>query len=244
MDLQYVRKVSNDITSLFIMTSTIENDPLPRIKKKRENFAAKWIYRPLSEPIAIFLAKFGVSPNTVTTSSIFLSVIAGLFFIPGQWRYSVWGGVLLQLAVLLDHVDGSLARHTGNLTPFGHWWDNFANKLIKFFVLLGMSYGAYAQTGQPLILLMGSVAIFNITFSSFIAQLKKDVPGAEFKTIARETTTSFFPASLIVYGIITLGGLTNLLWFPLAFLSTFGFIWIKQLLNVYKASQEQPPSSV
>ena len=144
------------------------------------------------------------------------------------------GALLLQLAVLTDHIDGSLARYTNNQTPLGHWWDSMANKQIKFFALLGMSYGAYRQTGQPLILLAGSVAIFNITYSSFIAQSKKEVPGSSEKSLMPETEKTFFPASLIVYAIITAGGLTNLLWFPLVFFSTFGFLWVKQIRNIFK----------
>ena len=111
------------------------------------------------------------------------------------------------------------------------------NKQIKFFALMGMSYGAYRQLDEPLILLLGSSAIFNITYSSFISQLKKEVPGAEKKTLMPESEKIFFPASLIVYGIITFGGLTNQLWFPILFLGTFGFVWMKQILNVYQGAK-------
>jgi|GEM_PF-7079136 len=224
------------------MPKTIWTDPNRpaspgSIKKTRENFIAKRFYRPLSEPIAIFVSRFGVTPNQVTLISIIFALLSGVFFISGEWKYSALGALFLQLGILSDHVDGSLARYTGNLTAFGQWWDAMANKLIKFFPLLGMSFGAYQQTGQPLMLVLGSVAIFNFTYSAFISQLKKEVPGAKDRTIMPETSTSFFPASMIIYWIITLGGLTNQLWFPLAFLSTFGFIWIKQILNVYNASK-------
>lgn len=213
------------------------------IKKKRENFAAKHLYRPLSEPIAMFLAKFGVSPNTVTTFSIFLSIISGCLFTPGELGYSILGALFLQLAVLTDHVDGNLARYTQNLTAFGQLWDDLANKQIRFFTLLGMSYGAYVQTGQPLILLIGSIAIFNFIYISHINYVKKVIPGALEKTILPDTSKGRFPNALALYAIMTLGGLTNQLWFPLVFLATVGFIWIKTIHNVYKTSQENSPKN-
>lgn len=219
------------------MSEPAERAPEPSIKKKRENIIAKYIYRPISEPIAVFLSKFPITPNQVTVFSIFFSIVSGVFFALAEWKYSVLGAIFLQLAVLSDHVDGNLARHTNNLTPFGHWWDGVANKQIKFFALLGMSHGAYLQLGNPLVLLVGSVAIFNITYCSLITQVKKEVPGAESTSLMPETGKSFFPASLLVYAIMTLGGLTNQLWFPIAFLATFGFVWIKQILNVYNASR-------
>ena len=219
------------------MSESNNNIPPKSIKKERENIVAKYFYRPISEPIAILLSNSSISPNQVTVFSVFLSVISGIFFAFGEWKYSILGAVFLQFAIVSDHVDGNLARFTGKLTPFGHWWDSMANKQIKFFVLLGMSYGAYGQTENPLILLIGSVAIFNITYASFIAQYKKEVPGAENKTLMPESEKSFFPISLILYAIITMGGLTNQLWFPLVFLATFGFVWIKQILNVFQGSK-------
>ena len=210
----------------------------PHIKKKRENFIAKHIYRPISEPIAIFLARFNVSPNTVTLFSIIFSIPAGIFFSFGEWKFSLLGALFFQLAFLTDHVDGNLARYTKNQTLFGHLWDDLANKQIRFFTLLGMSHGAYLQTSQPLILLVGSIAIFNFFYISHINYVKREIPGALEKTIMPDTSKGRFPNNLIVYAIITLGGITNQLWFPLVFLSTVGFIWIKQIHNVYKSFQK------
>ena len=200
---------------------------------------AKHIYRPLSEPIAIFLSRTKISPNQVTLFSVFLSVLSGIFFSFAKWECSILGAVFLQLAILSDHVDGNLARYTNKSSDFGVWWDHMANKQIKFFALMGMSYGAYKQLGNPLVLLLGSSAIFNITYSGFISQLKRDVPGAENKTLMPESEKVFFPASLITYTIMTIGGLINQLWLPIGFLGTFGFIWIKQILNVYQGSKSQ-----
>ena len=213
-----------------------------KIKKTRENIIAKAIYRPLSEPLAVFLSRFNVTPNQVTFFSVSLSFISGLFFCFGLWKLSILGALFLQLSILSDHIDGSLARFTDQASPLGEWWDDMANKLIKFFVLLGMSFGAYRQVDDPMILFFGSIAIFNITFSSFLVifreNLRKEFGKTESHSIMPESKRSFFPASLIVYAVITFGGLTNLLWLPILFLATFGFIWIKQIRNTFKAFQK------
>jgi len=210
-----------------------------KIKKDKENLIAKIIYRPLSEPIAIFLSRFNITPNQVTCLSIFFSVFSGALFSFGVWKYSLLGSLLLQITVLTDHVDGNLARFTNQSSRFGEFWDDMANKLIKFFVLLGMSFGAYRQTGEPMILFFGSIAIFNITYSSFLVSfihnLKKELGITESLSIMPGKKGSIFPASLTIYAVITFGGLTNLLWFPILFLTTFVIIWIKQILNAKKA---------
>ena len=136
------------------------------------------------------MSNFSVTPNKVTCISIFISIISSAFFTFGEWKYSVLGELFLQFSILADHVDRSLARFTNQSSRFGELWDDMVNKLIKFFVLLGMSFGAYRQIGNPMILLLGTIVIFNITYSSFLVSffnnLKKELDLRESLAIMPE----------------------------------------------------------
>lgn len=85
-----------------------------------------YFYRPIGYRIALFCAKLGITPNTVTIISIFFGVAAGiLFYYPVLW-INIIGMLLLVFANSLDSADGQLARITNNKSRLGRILDGFA----------------------------------------------------------------------------------------------------------------------
>ena len=143
-----------------------------RIKKKTDSWIVKSTYRKISEPAAILLSKTCITPNMVSFLSIISSAIAGFFFSLGSWPDLVKGYIFLQLVVLLDAVDGSLARYTGIKGTYGSWVDKISNKLHKFFFVLGVTVGIYKNTGNSWYLILGYIANFLWFFSAYISETR------------------------------------------------------------------------
>jgi soluble lytic murein transglycosylase len=95
-----------------------------------------------SDPIGRLLFRLHLRPNHLTMLGLAVSLLSAAAFIAGQLR---WGGVLLILAGLFDLLDGSLARVSGQVTPFGAFLDSVIDRYSDLVVLLGIVV-LFAQT--------------------------------------------------------------------------------------------------
>ena len=196
-----------------------------KMRSGRENIITIF-YRPFVEMIAKILVKTKITPNQITTIGIFISIIAGFFFALGEWKYLIIGSILTQCVLILG-------------TVFGEWYDGIANKIFKYTLFLGATIGAYRISGDPLILIIGAVATFNMTMISFILYLKP-----LFNFSKGHTELPRLKGLEIPFGFLTLVGLSifalfNILNLYLWFFAIFGTLgWIKQIYSNYKLGKK------
>jgi peptidoglycan lytic transglycosylase len=91
--------------------------------------------RAWSDPFGALLFRLHLRPNHLTVMGLGVSLLAAAAFIDGRTR---WAGVLLILAGLFDLFDGSLARASGQVTPFGAFLDSVIDRYSDLVVLLGI----------------------------------------------------------------------------------------------------------
>ena len=89
----------------------------------------------VTHPIARFLSKLGLHPNTITIMGFVLSL--GVAVVLGL-GYSRIGGVLLLVASSVDALDGALARVSGEKSRFGAFLDSTLDRLSEGALLLGL----------------------------------------------------------------------------------------------------------
>jgi soluble lytic murein transglycosylase len=88
-----------------------------------------------SDPVGQALVRLRLRPNHLTIAGLGVSVLAAAAFVTGHVRT---GGILLLLAGLFDFFDGSLARASGQVTPFGAFLDSVIDRYSDLIVLLGI----------------------------------------------------------------------------------------------------------
>lgn len=88
-----------------------------------------------TDPIGRALFRVRLRPNHLTLLGLGVSLLAAAAFVSGHTRL---GGVLLLLAGLFDFFDGSLARVSGQVTPFGAFLDSVIDRYSDIVVLLGI----------------------------------------------------------------------------------------------------------
>jgi phosphatidylglycerophosphate synthase len=95
----------------------------------------------VTRPLVALLARLGVPPNVVSASQV-PGGFAVLALVPASPRLAF----LLFLALLvLDGVDGALARATGKASPFGALVDQYCDHIREVTVVAGMAlWGALA----------------------------------------------------------------------------------------------------
>jgi phosphatidylglycerophosphate synthase len=110
--------------------------------KASDGFFTTYFVSPYSKYIARWAARRGLTPNQVTTISVFIGVLAAAAFATGErWGY-VLGAVLLQAAFTTDCVDGQLARYTRQFSKLGAWLDSVFDRTKEYVVFAGLALGA------------------------------------------------------------------------------------------------------
>jgi soluble lytic murein transglycosylase len=93
------------------------------------------VARVWSDPVGRALFRLRLRPNHLTVMGLAISLIAAAAFVTGHVRA---GGLLVVLAGLFDFFDGSLARASGQVTPFGAFFDSVIDRYSDLVVLLGI----------------------------------------------------------------------------------------------------------
>jgi len=127
---------------------------MPELKKKvtlestlksadTEEFIDIYFYRPIGFRWALLFRHLGITPNPVTVASIFIGMIAGVFFYYEDIKTNVVGMLLLMLANSLDSADGQLARMTDNKSRLGRLLDGLAGSF--WFIVIHIAIGLRLQ---------------------------------------------------------------------------------------------------
>jgi hypothetical protein len=91
-----------------------------------------FVLRPLGKLCVPTALKLGVTPNQVTLATLPIILAAMGFLAAGGVALSVSGILILHIGLVLDHLDGELARATGKTSTRGEFLD----------ALIGYIYGA------------------------------------------------------------------------------------------------------
>jgi phosphatidylglycerophosphate synthase len=95
----------------------------------------------VTRPIVAVLARLGVSPNALSASQVVGGFVV-LALVPEHPRLAF---LLFVAVLLLDGLDGALARATGKASPFGGIVDQYCDHIREVTVVAGMAlWGALA----------------------------------------------------------------------------------------------------
>src|SRR3989344_4910600 len=119
------------------------------------------IYRHLSLPIANFLLNKPITPNQITVFSLILVFVLGFFLALNSYPYLLAAVFLLHFIVLLDYVDGTLARMRNRMTKLGSWLDGIVHHATYFVLFFGMAIGASVKQPEWYINLLTNAGIIN-----------------------------------------------------------------------------------
>ena len=129
-----------------------------------------WItkgYLRLIDPVANWLVKHGIHPNTITVIGTLCTLVGGIIYATGHIRT---GGWFLGLTALFDVLDGTVARRSNTSSTFGAFLDSTLDRLADGFVLGGLTvfYATSRLHGSvPMLIvaLMGLVGAFLTSYT-------------------------------------------------------------------------------
>jgi CDP-diacylglycerol--glycerol-3-phosphate 3-phosphatidyltransferase len=118
-------------------------------------------YKILQTRIVPTLVDWNLTPNHITCCGLLISMLAGLSFAYVPFL----GGLLTLLTGLLDTLDGSLARATGQSKKFGAFLDSVMDRYTEFIIYLGIWFYFYRNDARTpysllvLLILFGSLMV-------------------------------------------------------------------------------------
>jgi CDP-diacylglycerol--glycerol-3-phosphate 3-phosphatidyltransferase len=125
------------------------------------------------DPIGAFLNGLGLTPNVITLLGLGGTTV-GAFFI-SQGRMTL-GGIILFLSVLVDALDGTMARLRGESSDFGAFVDSVSDRYAEFITFGGLLYYFLAQEFFP-----GVLVTFAATAGSvLVSYVKARAEGLDF----------------------------------------------------------------
>jgi CDP-diacylglycerol--glycerol-3-phosphate 3-phosphatidyltransferase len=120
-------------------------------------------YKILESRIVPKLIYWRLTPNHLTFGGLLISMLAGLSFV-----YSpLLGGVLTLLTGLLDTLDGSLARATGQSKKFGAFLDSVLDRYTELLIYLGIWFYFYRNHASTLYILLILLILFGSLMVSY-----------------------------------------------------------------------------
>lgn len=90
----------------------------------------RWYYHPIAE----FLNRLGIHPNTVTLIGMTGTVAVSLLIADGQM---VWAGMLLLVMGPVDAMDGAMARLRNEASSWGAFVDAVTDRYSELFLFMG-----------------------------------------------------------------------------------------------------------
>ena len=95
--------------------------------------AFKWFL----EPVAGFLNRIGLTPNSVTLIGVAGNVLAAFFIIQGQITL---GGLIVLIVWPIDALDGTMARLRGEASDWGAFVDSVSDRYSEMIILGALLY--------------------------------------------------------------------------------------------------------
>jgi phosphatidylinositol phosphate synthase len=93
-------------------------------------------YLRLIDPVADWLVRLGVHPNTITAFGTACTVAASVIFAMGHIRTAGW---FLGVTALFDVLDGTVARRTNQASIFGAFLDSTLDRLADGAIFVGLA---------------------------------------------------------------------------------------------------------
>ena len=152
----------------------------PEWKRKRDSVLGKLLYRPISFVFASMAANLGISANAISYASTVVALCACVMFLFIGTAFHIIGAVLMIVWVIMDCVDGNIARCVQK-KPFGEFADSLSSYMLVGFMGTFMSIAAYYEgglmikAGTPWIIFIGALASSSDTMMRLIYQKYKNV---------------------------------------------------------------------
>ncbi len=180
-------------------------------RKTRDGPVARHLNRPVSRWLSHYLVRTSITPNQISLASWVLSCAAAGLMALSFYPALAIGGVLAQLASIIDGCDGEIARLKHSKSEFGGWFDAVLDRYADAVLLFGLMWHEFAATGTNLSVVLGFAAIVGSFLNSYTADkydglMAQRLQGASYFRLGRDVRVFIiFLGAVLNLPLFTLG---------------------------------------
>jgi len=116
---------------------------LQRTFKPREEWWSRVFATPIANLVLSAIADWSlITPNRLTGLSFILTVLTALLILSESSKTLLIAGIILQLAYIVDCMDGQLARYRQTTSQIGSFLDKLSDYIGFPLILLGLTINA------------------------------------------------------------------------------------------------------
>lgn len=168
--------------------------------KSSDGHIARRLNRPISRWFTQRFIAAGMTPNQVSLVAFGISCVAALLIALGHYWALALGGLLVQLASIVDGSDGELARVRLAPSEYGGWFDALLDRYADGFVLAALTWYAMQWHASTAYMWLGIAALCGSFVASYSAhKADRSLPPSRWR-MGRDTRSL----------IIMVGALLNL----------------------------------
>lgn len=140
----------------------MNRDRLRRIRNwQSSEWYAALVVRPLAILVMLVIADWRfVTPNLLTFLATVAKLLAALAILADE-PAGLWAAaILLQVGLLFDHLDGTLARYRRAFTDFGSFFDKVSDAFTWFVILMAAGWVEARHGAGPLALILAATGAY------------------------------------------------------------------------------------
>lgn len=131
------------------------------------------MFKGVLDPIAVFLNRIGLTPNSITLLGLAGTTLGAYYLARGQMTL---GGLILLITVPIDALDGTMARLRGESSDFGAFVDSVSDRYGELITFGGLLYYFLTQDSH-----LGAMLTFAAAAGSvLVSYVKARAEGLDF----------------------------------------------------------------
>lgn len=139
-----------------------------------------WFSRHLNRPVSLRITRrivhLPLHPNAISLFTLLVGIGSGWSASMGSLAHLAAGGVLFQIASILDGVDGEVARAKLLHSKVGEWMDTICDDVTNAVFIAGVTLGMHRMTPDLFWLALGvaSLVVYGVTLAIMYGNLIVD----------------------------------------------------------------------
>lgn len=181
------------------------------LHRTSDDFVARFTIQQIAPFFTKLIAKTPITPNHVTTLSLVLAILSAILISFSDYTYNIVASSILFVVLMLDYVDGILARYRKKLTKFGVYMEYIFHEIVPPSLFFALGINSYKHINNVIPLYLGGITILLIFFINTIRSSKerivfrhiletKKIPNYVQDKLSKEPKKSFL--SSFIFGII------------------------------------------
>ena len=185
-----------------------------------DGFISRYINRPLSRRLSAVLLKTPLTPNHITLVSFFIGLLGAVGLARTDPWFWIVGGILIQIASIVDGCDGEIARVKLLEAPQGAWLDSVLDRYSDLAIGLSVTFAASQLNDAAWVWPAGFAATASFIMASYVTkefQLRfhRPYPNNLINRLKRRDLRIFVIAVAAIVGhplvgLLVIGSLTHL----------------------------------